>query len=153
MTPFISCEGTDCLTNELLKAFCLHICKCLLEESLGKLKWITRNGIATRICKKTGIFLVAKFTVQHLIISVQFLVPVQKQLVQMRLKPVLLKARWFLFVCVSWRKMFSREVNCMNGRLLFCLRLYSRWGLLHIDKAAWVAKQGASGLAYSAKLA
>lgn len=124
MTPFISSEGTDCLTNELLKAFCLHNCKCLLEESLGKLKWITRNWIAAVICKKTGIFLVAKFSARYLIISVRFVVPVLKQPVQMRLKPVPLKIHWSLFICVSWRKMFSflsREMNWMNGKLITLL--------------------------------
>lgn len=50
MTPVLSSEGTDCLTNELLKAFFLHNCKCLLEDSIGNLKWITRNWIATLIC-------------------------------------------------------------------------------------------------------
>lgn len=34
---FLFSEGTDCLTNELLKAFCLHNYKCLLEESIGNL--------------------------------------------------------------------------------------------------------------------
>lgn len=54
----------------------------------------------------SGIFLVAKFSVQHLTISVQFLGPSSVSL-QMRLKPVALVIHWSSFVPVFQRKMFS----------------------------------------------
>lgn len=66
----LSSEGTDCLTNELLKAFCLHNCKCLLEESIGNL-----NELQETKLQLLFVWDFFWFSVQHLTLSSKIVVP------------------------------------------------------------------------------